>query len=92
MKRFVRFCAAGTIGFVVDAGILQVTAGVLGANPYAARVVSFLAAATTTWWINRHYTFEARHPATRAEWMAYLGLMVIGALVNYGVYAPCPRT
>jgi putative flippase GtrA len=29
--------------------------------------------------------YSATHPA--GEWLAYLGLMVIGGLVNYGTYA-----
>ena len=61
----------------------------VGWNAYLARVVSFLLAATVTWWWNRHYTFAARcqRPAAHAEWLHWLALMSIGALVNYGVYA-----
>jgi putative flippase GtrA len=89
-----RFGIVGGIGFLVDAGLLHVVLG-LGLGPYSGRVVSFLAAATTTWILNRSFTFrrESRsgtlpapsHPA--GEWLAYLGLMVIGGLVNYGTYA-----
>lgn len=87
MKRFVRFCIAGTIGFVVDAGVLELLVRALDANPYTARIGSFLCAATTTWWINRRYTFEAAHAPTSQEWIGYVGLMLAGAAVNYGVYA-----
>ncbi len=56
--------------------------------------MSFLAAATVTWILNRSFTFRREtfpdgtsraHPA--GEWLAYLGLMVIGGVVNYGTYA-----
>ena len=87
MRRVVRFCVAGCIGFVVDAGVLELLVRLLGADPYGARVVSFLCAATTTWWINRRYTFEARTPPTGSEWVSYVSLMIAGAAVNYGVYA-----
>lgn len=87
MTRFLKFSVVGTIGFVVDAGILQVLAAGGGMNPYLARVFSFLGAATVTWWLNRRYTFEVRHGATQSEWLAYVALMVVGALVNYGAYA-----
>lgn len=89
MSRFAKFCIAGTIAFVVDAGLVTLFVGTFGMNPYAARVVSFLAAATTTWAINRRYTFEVRRPPTRAEWVGYVALMLIGAAVNYGSYAAC---
>lgn len=87
--QLLRFGIVGGIGFLVDAGVLTALLAA-GLDPYSGRVASFLAAATTTWILNRSFTFRrdsrsAAHPA--GEWMAYLGLMVIGGLVNYGTYA-----
>jgi putative flippase GtrA len=87
--QMLRFGIVGGIGFLVDAGVLTLMLA-LGLGPYSGRVVSFLAAATTTWALNRSFTFRRdspspTHPA--GEWLAYLGLMVIGGLVNYGTYA-----
>jgi putative flippase GtrA len=87
--QFIRFTLVGGIGFVVDAGLLRLLL-VLGLGYYGGRVVSFLAAATTTWLLNRSFTFRREssavgHPA--GEWVAYLGVMVIGGAVNYGTYA-----
>ena len=84
-----RFGIVGGIGFLVDAGLLHLMLQ-LGLGYYGGRLVSFLAAATTTWILNRSFTFRretpsASHPA--GEWLAYLGLMVIGGVVNYGTYA-----
>ncbi|MBI5330550.1 MAG: GtrA family protein [Betaproteobacteria bacterium] len=87
MTRFLRFCAAGTLGYAVDAGLLQALAGLAGANPYAARALSFLAAASVTWRVNRRYTFRVEQPPSRDEWGRYVALMGLGALVNYGVFA-----
>lgn len=87
MRQFLRFCIVGTIGFFVDAGVLQGLVSGLDANPYAARVASFLAAASTTWWLNRRYTFGVTHRPTHAEWVRYVALMVLGAATNYGAYA-----
>ena len=89
MKQFLRFCVVGTVGFVIDAGILQALVVGAHADPYAARVASFLAAASATWLMNRHYVFAVRRKPTHAEWMRYVGLMVLGALLNYGAYALC---
>jgi len=89
VRRILAFGIAGTIGFVVDAGVLTALVEKGGINPYAGRVVSFLAAATTTWWINRRYTFAVTHPPTSSEWSRYVGLMIFGAIVNYGAYALC---
>ena len=87
MSRFFRFCVVGALAFLVDAGVVIALVDGAGFNPYAARVVSFLAAASFTWWLNRHWTFEVRQEPSRAEWMSYVGLMAIGAAVNYLTYA-----
>lgn len=46
-------------------------------------------AASATWLMNRRYTFAASLEPTRIEWLRYVGLMGLGALVNYGVFALC---
>ena len=87
MKRFLRFCLVGGAAFFVDAGVLVALVSGAGLDPYMARVISFLVAASFTWWLNRRYTFEVKSRPTGSEWAAYLGLMVVGAAVNYGTYA-----
>jgi putative flippase GtrA len=87
VSRFARFCLVGTLGFVIDAGVLQALVSGAAMDPYLARVPSFLAAATATWWLNRRFTFGVGRAATRREWASYVALMVLGAAVNYGTYA-----
>jgi putative flippase GtrA len=83
------FALGGAIGLVVDAGVVQALVSLAGWNPYLARVLSFLCAASATWWWNRRHTFAGRSSGRSAgsEWLHWLGLMSLGALVNYGVYA-----
>ena len=86
-QRLLRFGVAGVLGFLVDAGVLYLLAPWLGW--YAARVLSFWAAATATWLFNRRYTFAdgaARGRAIWAEYGAYLVAMLGGAAVNYAAY------
>ena len=87
MKQLLRFCVVGTVGFVVDAGVLQLMVLCVGANRYLARMLSFLLAASVTRLMNRRYTFEVEHRPTHTEWARYITLMLLGALVNYGVFA-----
>jgi putative flippase GtrA len=87
VNRFLCFCVVGTLGFGVDAAVLQALVSGPAVDPYAARVASFLAAATATWWLNRRYTFKATRRASPGEWVTYTGLMTLGAAVNYGAYA-----
>lgn len=83
------FALGGAIGFVVDAGVVQALVSLAGWNPYLARVPSFLCAASVTWWWNRRRTFADRRSgrSAAAEWLHWVGLMGLGALINYGVYA-----
>lgn len=83
------FAVGGVGGLLIDASIVQMLVSFAHWNPYVARVLSFLVAATFTWWWNRRYTFAARHSgrSAHAEWLHWMGLMSLGALVNYAIYA-----
>ncbi|PIF76088.1 putative flippase GtrA [Variovorax sp. 54] len=89
-REFLSFAVAGVIGLVVDVTVLYLLAPLLGW--YGARVVSFLAAATTTWLYNRRYTFAASAAGAatgRSVWREYLGYlttMLAGAVLNYSAY------
>jgi putative flippase GtrA len=86
-SQLLRFVMAGTVGFVVDAGILYL-ALVLGMGFFFGRAVSFLCAVWTTWRINRRYTFAARgEQSVWTEWWRYLTAMSLGGLVNYAAYS-----
>ncbi|KAF1689394.1 GtrA family protein [Pseudoxanthomonas taiwanensis] len=89
MRSFLLFGVAGGIAFLVDAGVLHVLVSVLGADPYLARLVSFLCAVTTTWVFNRSITFSAsaRGIPLWQEWGRYLASQLGGFSVNYLVYA-----
>jgi putative flippase GtrA len=87
--QLLRFSVVGTIGFAVDIAVLY-TMRHLGLDLYSARVVSFLVAATTTWLGNRIFTFSrGNRPASglSGEYASYLSAMMLGGLVNYGIYA-----
>jgi len=86
--RFLRFCVVGVLGLLVDLAVLYATAWALGW--YTARVVSFIAAASSTWWLNRRFTFsaEARHGASPVrQYLGYMVSMLGGAVLNYATYA-----
>lgn len=89
-SRFLRFAIVGTLGFVVDAGVLALVLQSGLAGFHAGRCLSFLAAASFTWALNRRFTFADR-AASRgsrgAQWARYVAAMSAGAAVNYAVYA-----
>ncbi len=86
--QFLRFGMVGTAGYVIDTAVLYGVMAAAGLGPYAARVISFLVAATATWLMNRYFTFPDRHRAPIGrQWARFVLLMVAGGAINYGVYA-----
>lgn len=86
-RTILAFGAVGTLGFMVDTAALYLLRGLLGL--YVARLVSFLCAAAVTWLLNRHLTFARRRSsyAASTEMAVYILLMMVGGMVNYGLYA-----
>jgi putative flippase GtrA len=85
--QFGRFGVVGTIGFLVDTAVLY--AGMaLGLGLYSGRAVSYVAAATTTWGLNRTWTFRGQGsgPVVR-QWALFLAVNLVGFACNYGTYA-----
>lgn len=84
--QFLRFCVVGVVGLAVDLAVLYATAWALGW--YGARVLSFTAAATTTWWLNRRYTFQAGAAGSSVlqQYLRYMVSMLGGAALNYTAY------
>ena len=87
LMEFLRFGVVGTIGFVVDTAVLY--AGLaLGLGLYGGRAVSYLVAATTTWALNRLWTFRGRGEGpAHQQWALFLLVNLIGFAMNYGTYA-----
>ncbi|MBE7941375.1 MULTISPECIES: GtrA family protein [Ramlibacter] len=85
--RILRFGLVGALGFVVDAGVLQLLVW-QGWNPVAGRAVSIPLAVLATWALNRGFTFrEARGAPALPSLLRYAGVSAAGAAVNFGVYS-----
>jgi putative flippase GtrA len=87
LLRFIKFGFIGVIGLGVDSGILLCGTKIFGLDPYSARVISYICAATATWFGNRMLTFADR-PKTRPskQWVLFLMANAPGMLVNNGLY------
>jgi putative flippase GtrA len=87
-RQLLAFSAVGVIGFLVDAATLHVVLTQLGAGLYGGRVISYLVAASSTWALNRRYTFHAQRSSNwMGEWGRFLAANAMGGLVNYAIYA-----
>lgn len=82
------FIVVGGIGFVIDAAVLSWLVHAMEWRPLRARIVSFFAAVTATWAINRRYTFaDRRSYRAPQEYSRYIATQTLGAVLNYAVFA-----
>ncbi len=84
-QQFIRFCAVGAVGFVVDAGTTLALVHLGLAGPLLGRGLAFMLASSVTWMLNKRFTFQASGGLNR--WSLYVVLTAVGALLNVGVYA-----
>src|SRR5438309_279780 len=87
IRELALFTFVGGIGFVVDVGVLYALRDALGL--YVGKLFSFVAAALTTWALNRSLTFKGRSSGLPAhkEAASYVAAMTGGGLANYLTYA-----
>ncbi len=87
-QEFLRFGVVGTVGFLVDTGVLY-GALALGAGLYLGRAISYVTAATTTWALNRAWTFRGRgsDAPIHRQWALFVVVNLAGFTLNYGTYA-----
>ncbi|GAN78235.1 GtrA family protein [Acidisphaera rubrifaciens] len=92
--QFVRFATVGLAGLVVDTTTVYALRGTLGL--YGAGLAAYGTGATTTWWLNRLWTFRAHTEQARAapgrvrlhrQWALFLLANSAGFVLNRGTYA-----
>lgn len=84
-QRLYKFGFVGVIGFIVDVTVMAVLSSFLPVIP--ARSGAFWAAASSTWWCNRRFTFkesDRRDPLT--QWLKFLVSACVGFIPNWGSY------
>jgi putative flippase GtrA len=87
-RQFLSFGVVGTVGFIVDAGVLTLVLETSSRGLYVGRLISFVSAATVTWALNRRYTFGDAEKSKRfGQWARFLVVNSGGGLINYATYA-----
>ncbi len=86
MKRYFSFLIAGSVGFLVDVGILVVLMRFGHFDAFSARLVAIGGALCCTWLINRNFTFDRSAHSLAMEGARYWSVGLSSSLVNYGVY------
>lgn len=88
LSQLSQFLLVGALGVGVDVAVYYGLQLLIGLGHLPARVLSFLFAATSNWFLNRRYTFVyGREGAPAGQWASYLLVMLVGLVVNVGTYA-----
>lgn len=85
LRQFLSFSVVGVIGFLVDSSVLYLGLE-LGLGLLSGRGVSYMAAVTATWALNRQFTFGASRRRPVVEWARFATTQLAGAAVNLGTY------
>ncbi len=87
-SRFLRFALVGVIGAVVDFGIFNLLATLLGVRPLLAQVVSFSMAVVSNFIWNRFWTYpDSRSKPVRRQIVQFTLISVVGLLIRTPLFA-----
>lgn len=85
-ERFFKFLVVGTIGFIVDFGILTFLVEVFDFIPVFANTISFSAAVLSNFTLNRYWTYPDSRSKRRRVQLIQFGLVsVIGLVINNSI-------
>ncbi len=84
LQQFARFGTVGAAGAVVDIATVYATMATLGL--YAAGLAAYFAAVTTTWALNRAWTFAGRGGGLVRQWMLFVAANGVGFVLNRGTF------
>ncbi len=59
--QLIRFATVGASGYVVNLGVFATGVHLLGIDYRLSAVLAFLVSVANNFWLNRHWTFDARH-------------------------------
>jgi putative flippase GtrA len=85
IREFLRYCIVGGLGFLVDAGCMEL--GILaGLAAPEARILSILTALQCTFLLHSMFTFKTHNARTRSGWSKFMLSNLTGAMLNYLIF------
>lgn len=83
--RFVKFCAVGFLGFIMDVALTYLLIA-LGLGAVGARFWAIGGTILFCWQLNRHLTFGPSQISQMEEGVRYFGVAIATGAVNYLIY------
>jgi putative flippase GtrA len=77
--QFAKFGVVGALGYAINLGVYAL---LLGIGPHEAAAVSFVVAATSNYWWNRHWTFAETRGHFGTQGARFFGVSLAAFAVN----------
>ena len=86
LTRFLKFAVVGTIGAIVDFGILYILHAVLGWNLALSNTISFTCAVVSNFIWNRYWTYpDSRSKPISSQLVQFFIVNIVGWAINTGI-------
>jgi len=82
ITKFLKFCAVGFSGMIIDFGTTWLLKEKLKINKYIANSTGFILAASSNYFLNRIWTFESQSREIVAEYASFFTIALIGLGLN----------
>lgn len=80
--KFLKFCAVGFSGMIIDFGVTWLLKEKARANKYIANSAGFILAATSNYMWNRFWTFHSENKHVATEYFSFILISLAGLAIN----------
>jgi len=81
--QLVRFVAVGASGYVVNLAVFAAAVHMVGIDYRVAAVVAWIVSVVNNFWLNRHWTFDARHQHPVFQAMRFFAVSLVAFGFTY---------
>ena len=82
LLKFIKFCAVGFSGMIIDFGTTWILKERVRLNKYVANSTGFTLAATSNYFLNRFWTFHSENQQVAIEYFSFMIISVAGLAIN----------
>jgi len=80
--KFIKFCAVGFSGMIVDFGVTWILKEKIRINKYIANSTGFILAATSNYIWNHFWTFRSQNDRIAQEYITFIIISLVGLALN----------
>ena len=82
ITKFLKFCAVGFSGLIIDFIITWISKEKLKINKYVSNSLGFIIAVSSNYYLNRIWTFDSNSTQIFEEYTSFLIISIIGLITN----------